>query len=136
MTDIAKPTTGPWDVQEHGFNERLIPFSIFGNLSSEKKNWVLIAKLYSTGPLGADCSERNAALIAEAGTVYHETNLTPRQLLERVRLLENALDAALNWLVRPISSHIDHENPEDNDPIYQQVVEVMRAAIGKHGEKV
>lgn len=35
--------------------------------------------------------ESAADLIAEAGTVHHETGLTPRQLVERVKELEGAL---------------------------------------------
>lgn len=37
--------------------------------------------------------EASADLIAEAGTVHHETGLTPRQLVERVKELEKALSA-------------------------------------------
>lgn len=128
MTDTAKPTPGPWDVQEHGLNERLIPFSIFGNLSSEKKNWVLIAKLYSTGPLGADCSERNAALIAEAGTVYHETNLTPRQLLERY----NKLYQAATFLCADLlDRHQEGGEAWDNMQDF-----FIKTTLAKHGEGV
>lgn len=39
-------------------------------------------------------AEANARLIAEAGTVHHETGLTPRQLVERVKELEGALRGA------------------------------------------
>ena len=37
--------------------------------------------------------QANAQLIAEAGTVAHTTGLTPRQLVERVKELEEALQA-------------------------------------------
>lgn len=38
-----------------------------------------------------ESAEANAQLIAEAGTVAHETGLTPRQLAERCKELEAAL---------------------------------------------
>lgn len=40
-------------------------------------------------------AEANARLIAEAGTVHHETGLTPRQLVERVKELEEALSGVV-----------------------------------------
>jgi hypothetical protein len=41
-----------------------------------------------------DCgTAANARLIAEAGTVHHETGLTPRQLVERVKELEGIVRA-------------------------------------------
>lgn len=45
--------------------------------------------------------QANAALIAEAGTVHHETGLTPRQLVEQQDALAKALEdvaASLSWL--------------------------------------
>lgn len=40
-------------------------------------------------------AKANASLIAEAGTVHHETGLTPRQLVEQRDALAKALDFAL-----------------------------------------
>lgn len=42
-------------------------------------------------------AEANARLIAEAGTVHHETGLTPRQLVERVKELERVLQSARDY---------------------------------------
>jgi hypothetical protein len=80
MTDTAKPTPGPWyssgtDVKPLGNR----PFIC----------WTGTPERY------LDEARANAALIAEAGTVFHETGLTPRQLLEQrdelVELLESYL---------------------------------------------
>jgi hypothetical protein len=41
-------------------------------------------------------AEADARLIADAGTVFHTTGLTPSQLVERVKELEKALMVAVN----------------------------------------
>jgi hypothetical protein len=87
----AKPTAGEWQVDEsrNGFNIRpkgtgyLIAFIDHEWMSSKYQ------------PAAA-----NAALIAEAGTVLHETGLTPRQLAEQ----RAALQALL---AKPAHAHID-----------------------------
>lgn len=44
-----------------------------------------------------DCNTKgNAALIAEAGTVHHETGLTPHQLVEQRDALAEALQKMLD----------------------------------------
>ncbi|MFN4121299.1 hypothetical protein [Acidovorax sp.] len=43
-----------------------------------------------------------AAFIAEAGTVHHETGLTPRQLVERVKELEDTLDHMAKSMTRQL----------------------------------
>ena len=86
MSD-AKPTPGPWD------------WSITGSVMSDKytqpygvadhTGFNLVAGCFGDVRGGKDVAKANARLIAEAGTVYHETGLTPRQLAEqRAELLE------------------------------------------------
>jgi len=79
MTEHAKPTPGPWFVRGKTANLQIAIVGPSGELSDS------IA--YAWGQNGE--AEANARLIAEAGTVHHETGLTPRQLVEqRAELLE------------------------------------------------
>lgn len=78
------PTSGPWESNNGGV----------WNTDGQT-----VCVMYS----GADDwylenSKANGALIAEAGTVYHETKLTPRQLLEQRDELLKALKVALTHL--------------------------------------
>lgn len=45
----------------------------------------------------------NARIIAEAGTVFHTTGMTPMQLVERVRELEGALQAIVTAADSPMA---------------------------------
>lgn len=82
MTRILKPTPGPWRVVAHN-NPAVQP----------NDDWTV------QGPNGeAICFEGkglpedgdNSTLIAEAGTVHHETGKSPRQLAEELKGLEAA----------------------------------------------
>ena len=82
--NTAKPTAGPWRIDPTDYTcvitSALVTGDIVclspaeGGVSESAKNW-----------------EANAALIIEAGTVYHETGRTPRQLAEQRDWLLNAL---------------------------------------------
>jgi hypothetical protein len=54
----------------------------------------------------------NARLIAEAGTVFHETGLSPRQLAERCAELVEAIEMLMRWQVKNVdkwhNSAYDH----------------------------
>lgn len=76
----GKVTRGPWNVTTHNGQ-----YEVRHDGSADHR-WH-VADVY---PAAAE-AEANALLIAEAGTVYHETGLTPRQLAERVAELEKAL---------------------------------------------
>ena len=74
MNDTSKPTPGPWHVVctpgHNGIGEVRVYSSDMGlPIATVNSNW--------------PGRTVDAAFIAEAGTVYHETNLTPRQLLEQ-----------------------------------------------------
>jgi hypothetical protein len=80
MTDTAKPTPGPWYYVPY-------PAGIGGFVNAGDPS----------GPAICDLSkyehpETNGRFIAEAGTVFHETGLTPRQLLEQRDELREALN--------------------------------------------
>ena len=89
MSEAIKPTPGPWVAVGSGgpWEQRI---------SIRAAHWGTVAAVgvdpslpHWDGPQRA-----NARLIAEAGTVAHETGLTPRQLVERVKELEEALRLA------------------------------------------
>ncbi len=69
-----KPTPGPWELWGDADPSQVI---------SSPAGFV-------AQTLGSN-DEANARLIAEAGTVFHETQCTPRQLVVRVKELEGAL---------------------------------------------
>lgn len=88
-----KPTPGPWHADKHGRIWRRPPSDLYENgggvagdkpLATVNKGW------FGEGEEGYPV-DANARLIAEAGTVHHETGLTPRQLVERVKEMEEAL---------------------------------------------
>ena len=67
MTGQCKPSEGPWTVgkfQDTGLNNQISVHPAICTVYGAREE-----------------AEANAHIIAEAGTVYHETKLTPRQLL-------------------------------------------------------
>ncbi|SDZ53723.1 hypothetical protein [Delftia lacustris] len=92
MSDASKPTPGPWI---HGNWLKAVEGGI--DEAGWCEVWMIEADGVKSLPFVA-CKHQdmqaNAALIAEAGTVHHETGLTPRQLVEQ----RNALVAALAGL--------------------------------------
>jgi len=95
MTSAAKHkfTAGPWNYSPI---KRGTLDLASGEVSEMKPAGFAITavepKMFGgTRILEADISEDHARLIAEAGTVLHETGLTPRQLAERCKELETAL---------------------------------------------
>ena len=91
MTDTAKPTAGPWEI--HGTSIMPCPDS------DDPDTMLGIAEVieWDDGDRDESVTMANARLIAEAGTVYHETGLTPRQLVEqRDGLLRALQEIVLN----------------------------------------
>lgn len=98
MSEAIKPTPGPWTVV--GSKTKYVESRI-------RSGWV--QEIASIGPTEADNGygpqqEANARLIAEAGTVAHETGLTPRQLVERVKEMEEALRNLDDYVCNNLSS--------------------------------
>lgn len=87
MSEASKPTPGPWFEHREGFSTVYVEARIGGGMVQE---------VAACGPTDAGQYQQaaNARLIAEAGTVHHETGLTPRQLVEQ----RDALAAALAGL--------------------------------------
>lgn len=92
MSEAIKPTQGPWSVCEHSWCDTSISAP-----STDHAICRLDINHATEESQEADEAQMaaNARLIAEAGTVHHETGLTPRQLVERVKELEEALNGLL-----------------------------------------
>lgn len=83
MTDTAKPTPGPYSVHH------TTGYGLTLRSDSKKCRFVRTPSgsiAHCTIP--AEEAQANMELVYEAFETHHETNLTPRQLLERVRELE------------------------------------------------
>lgn len=104
MSEHAKPTPGPWEAVHNGHFWDILTQrdGLIGDVCASQY-------IYHDGePVPRNKSEAiaaaNARLIAEAGTVHHETGLTPRQLAEQRAELLEALEAI---------SHMRDSNPSD-----------------------
>lgn len=96
MSEVIKPTPGPWF--HHGASGYQHARGGFISSTEDRHGSPAICDVR-----GSDGQPflANAALIAEAGTVHHETGLTPRQLVEQRDALAKALEdvaASLSWL--------------------------------------
>ena len=119
MTNTAKPTPGPWHVVRipghNGIGELKIYSSDMGlPVATAKSCW--------------SRRKEDANLIAEAGTVFHETNLTPRQLVERVGELEELVKDLLPYAKAAVPFPVAVGEPT--------VFERAEATLAKHGEGV
>ena len=101
MSDARKPTPGPWI---HGNWLKAAEGGI------DEAGWCEVWRAEADGgqslPFVAckhQDEQANAALIAEAGTVHHETGLTPRQLVEQ-------RDALLAEIEREYTALSDFQN--------------------------
>jgi hypothetical protein len=89
MSEAINPTSGPWRVFDPDMEGRT-----YGISAANGDAVVFFGSDENEGIRLLD----DARLIAEAGTVHHETGLTPRQLVERVKELEEATVELLRWL--------------------------------------
>ena len=83
MSEAIKPTPGVWRAEKENIHAGAV-----ATCHWDGGPWW---EVWSDGWMDGGSAEANARLIAEAGTVHHETGLTPRQLVERVKELEEAL---------------------------------------------
>ena len=128
MSEAIKPTPGPWLTHREGFSTIYIQASIGGGWFQE---------IAACGPTndGSAQQEANARLIAEAGTVFHITGMTPMQLVERVKELEGAL----NGITEMCEMHGDFRNGvtdptgtiDEGNVVAGRVIQSCRAALAK-----
>jgi hypothetical protein len=87
------------------------------------------------GGIGQDEAKANANLIAEAFTVAHETGLTPRQLAERCKELEAALEPFSKACARAAWPTFESDNTliDTSFDIAVGQLRAARAAIAKTG---
>lgn len=94
MSEASKPTPGPW------LRDRESGFDCDVRAANGRKiasvNVQSMAKTKQQFDGRKAENEANACLIAEAGTVHHETGLTPRQLVEQRDALAEALGLLLH----------------------------------------
>jgi hypothetical protein len=99
VTPALDVTAGPWAVVERQPEEdgTVYPFRVAGD---DDHHVCFMEWLFDATLLGEvhPRARANARLIAEAGTVYHETQMTPRQLADEVARLKTQLDALLGAL--------------------------------------
>lgn len=86
--DMEKPTDGAWHVDP----DPAIGLGSIWLVSNGECGGYLVASC----PHQKGAGKANARLIAEAGTVYHETNLTPRQLAAQRDELLGAIRLTIN----------------------------------------
>jgi hypothetical protein len=119
----AKPTAGPWVAEYEP--EADYPWCVRSDLLP------YIASVINSIHDGEE--EANARLIAEAGTVYHETGLTPRQLAEQRAELIDALESVAVYgsdtLIGPSPGTPD-DRAWQRDGV-KVMVRRARAALGK-----
>lgn len=115
MSEKLKPTPGPWCV------------------SSTNQYQYKVASITSSTGIYADTVPTpnsimpDATLIAEAGTVFHECGLSPRELLEAMRSMRQEMEA-----IRDCAE----EDGQSRDYASRQseIRGIARAALAKHKE--
>ncbi len=124
MSEAIKPTPGPWTVVENSWE-----------VSTVSAGSVEVARCYVDCNVTEDTlaedeatMNANACLIAESGTVAHETGLTPRQLVERVKELEDTLCSLAGRFLHCAAAGISAA--EAYDSFYRDdVAEVLSKAL-------
>lgn len=123
MSEAIKPTPGPWTVSGLGG-----PWE--QSLKIRAPSWGLVAQIgVNPGMPHWDLPQRaNAALIAEAGNVFHETGLTPRQLVEQRDALAEALLQTTD-VYEAMRSKLAEMYPQDGWSAETMTIDQARAAL-------
>lgn len=118
-----KPTPGEWVVESD--DDGLGVVAYIGGFGY----WVT-GVISAAGPDSTDATkEANARLIAEAGTVFHNTGLSPVQLVEMVKELTGVLQSAVDCGMVPKSSALDGGASKYSTQVH--VADRIRAALAK-----
>lgn len=127
MSEAMKPTPGPWHADKNGAIWRRSPAELYengGGVAGDKPVATVHKGWHGEGEEGYPVQD-NARLIAEAGTVFHETQLSPRQLVEQRDELLAACMHCEYMLTRYAIDHVNHDEIEDD------ALATLRAAIAK-----
>lgn len=114
-----KPTPGPWIAVKYSAKR-------FGLGTAGDGAWMYLQTIYQD----ADHPEMraNARLIAEAGTVFHNTGLSPVQLVEQRDELIAACKKLVEWDAREKDHAISFM---DRIHLCDEAFQMMRAALAK-----
>lgn len=122
MTDTAKPTPGPWNVFERRPAGYLCGYSVGGDGD------VPVAACN----FGDTANKANADLICEAGTVYHETSLTPRQLLEEKQRMHRVYRDQEREIEQLLGKALGYPWYKDDQKNFPGATEEDGVCIGEH----
>lgn len=78
-------------------------------------NGEIVTIIYEAFPGDWQEQESNAQLIAEAGTVYNESKMTPRQMLEKIKLYQTTIDQ-LREIAETLKSDTEYSKVQVNIP--------------------
>ncbi len=118
-----KPTPGPWYAKNQVVYTDAMPKRFWGDAKQYSGPYIVMQTGLYSSPDDAT-TYANARLVAEAGTVFHNTGLSPVQLVEMVKELK----AALCLMVRT------HDEPAESllqEVKEQQWLDRARAALAK-----
>lgn len=126
MAEKLKPTFGTWGTDEQDHDEPYQNIVIKSGARRIAVVWI------DDSPVHDYNSEQrqNAKLICEAGTVHHECGLSPRDLLERCK----AMEAALNQIIEMNQQWAEDEWGDRAQAESMACVKTARAALAKHKE--
>lgn len=130
MSEAMKPTPGPWHADQRGNIWRRHPSELYengGGVAGDKPVATTHKGWFGEGEEGYPV-EDNARLIAEAGTVFHETGLSPRQILEQRAELLAACQKMAEWEACEKDYSIGFMERID---LCNEAFNMMRAAIAK-----
>ncbi len=120
MSEAIKPTPGHW-ILDDADPDDAYRYVVHG----DGDTFGCICRISTNGNANP---EDDARLIAEAGTVHYETGLTPRQLVERVKELEDTLCSLAGRFLRCAAAGISAA--EAYDSFYRDdVTEVLSKAL-------
>lgn len=128
MSEASKPTPGVWAYTGQHYDDY---GCVYLEITATNGKDVEVV----VGEHGGPYSESDAVLIAEAGTVHHETGLTPRQLAEQRDALAKAVEDLLHNSAPAYSG--EKEMDEDFSHRYKIASDAGLAALAlvKGGEK-
>lgn len=117
MSEAIKPTPGPWTV------DKAPPNALYRYVEcGEGDSFGYVCRISTNGNAN---SQDDALLIADAGNTFAATGLTPRQLVERVKELE---EVARSLVAYDEAEHEDHVLLMLD---YADMLKAARAALSK-----